>query len=388
MQQVRSAKSSKGGRTARRAVDMLLKQTPISPAYSTIVKAGRMASKPRKNKKNNPSKSISMCCGKFMLAGTDTFSQAAMNACIPDGSVSDSVRCFVKKQILVTIGTAGVGFCHFFHSIANDGVSTVSTDNTFTGTTAQWMALAGAIPVCLVPGVTVGVLPTAYTSAQLLAGWGANDDRAAYSVRIVAAGASFRYTGKEIDRGGQVYCYTHPLHNSAISSFVGAFEVVNTGAVLAGYSETLIVEASREDTHVPMFPVSDNELEYSGETSTQQTDMIYPWSQGAYLQPGSFTASDYYGTRVGIPTTTCMFYGTPGSTYAITYGQHMEVVGLGVAAFSKAPAESDPVGVKDIMAASTRFQLNRKREPGVDPVREFKNAISGIQSDRAVRYNL
>ena len=171
MQQVRSAKSSKPGRVARRAVDMLLKQTAISPVYSTIVKAGRGANKPRKrNQANIPRNSISMCCGKFMLAGVDTFSQVAQGACIPDGSVSDSVRCYVKKQVLVTIGTNGIGFCHFFHSLANDAVSTVTTMGGYTGNNCQWLQASGNFPLALIPGVEVGYLQTAFSSAQLQTG--------------------------------------------------------------------------------------------------------------------------------------------------------------------------------------------------------------------------
>lgn len=391
MQNVRSAKSSKTGRVARRAMDMLLKQTAISPAYSTIVAAGRQAKK--KKKKNgsnsNSSKSVSMCTGKFMLASIDTFGQTAMGACVPDGTVSASVRSFVKKQIVVTVGTNNIGFCHFFHCLGNDGISTISTNAGFTGTNAQWCVGGGTINLVISPGLDVGNLATPFSQAQLTTGQSAGtDDRAAYNARIVGAGFSFRYSGKEIDRAGQCYVYTHPTHNSALSTFSGATEVISNPAVLAQYSETMIVESSREDTHIPCFPVADGELEYSGETSINSTQLLYPYSQGASLQPGGFAVNDSVGNRIGIATTTFMVVGTPGTTYTINYGQHMEVIGLGVQAFSRMPSDSDPVGVKDVFAASTRFQLNRVREPGADPVKEFKSALSAIQRDRAVRYNL
>lgn len=385
MQQVRSAKSSKSGRVARRAVDMMLKSTAISPAYSTIVKAGRSVNRSRRNKGSRKQNvSISMCVGKFMLAGTNPFHQGAQGACIPDGNVASSVRCFVRRQITVTVGTAGLGFCHFFAPLASDGVLAVCSNATFAGGNGQFLTAGNTFAVGT-SGISVN-LPTAFDSGDLKTGYAANDDRAAFNARIVAAGFSFRYTGKEIDRAGQVYVYTQPLHNSSASVYnVGGTEVVAGQSELSQYLETMIVESAREDTHIPLFPVSDVELEYSGESSASIPQLLYPWSQGATRQPGGFEFQDAGSNNVGVPTTTMIIIGTPGSTYLINYGQHMEVIGPGVAAFSKMPAESDAVGVKDVMGATTRFQLTRLREPGVDATAEFKKAIASVQKDRSVR---
>lgn len=387
MQQVRSAKSSQSGRVARRAVDMLLKQTAVSPAYSNVVAAGRAAnkSKRKKNNKKRPSVSLSACAGKFMLAGTNPFAQEAMGACIPDGNVASSVRCFVRRQMTVTIGTNGFGYCHLFMPLASDGCLAICSTATFTGNQAEYLSANNTY----IPGTTTNTLtlPTAFTAAQLLNGYTQADDRAAFNARIVAAGFSFRYTGTELNRSGQVYVYTHPLHNSSGSVFTASgTEVIATGASLSQYLETLIVEAAREDTHIPLFPINENEMDYAGEAASSATQLLYPWSQGANKHPGGFTFLDVGGNYIGIPTTTVVFIGTAGTTYLINYGQHMEAIGPGVSAFSKSPAESDPVGVKDVVGAMSRYQLSRAREPGVDCTSEFKRAVTKVQADRSTRF--
>lgn len=371
----------------------MIKSTPISPAYDKFVKAGRSVNSSKRAQKNKPPKpkvDISMCIGKFMLAGTDTFNQKAMGACIPDGNNIASVRSFVKRQISVVIGTAGVGFIHFFHPLANDAPAFVVTNSSFAGTTVQWLSADNA----LITGCQIDqTLNTPFESDDLCKGADSIDSRSGVQGRIVAAGASFRYTGKEIDRAGQVYAYTNPTHDSSASYInLANVEVIYSGPTYAANVETLIVEAAREDTHIPMFPVEEQELEYSNEDFGSSSQIIYPWSGGARVQPGgysyTFTTPTTVSHRVGIPTTTIVFQGTAGSSYLVNYGQHMEFAGIGVNAFSKFPAESDPVGVRDLMGASAHFQLNRKRQPGVNANVEFMGAIREVQNARARKFTL
>lgn len=387
MQQLIAAKKSPGGRAARRAVDMLIKSTAVSPIYRNIVAA---AKPPRRNPKKSSTQrgTVSMCVGKMIYAGCNPFHQMAQGACIPDGNSTASVRGFVRKQVTVTVGSNGVGFCHFFVPLSNDTIAFAysSSGVTFTGLNCQFLS-ANNTPL---PGVSYEVLPTNVTSAQLNNGWGAADDRAAFSARVVAAGFCYRYTGKEIDRAGQVYTYSHPAHNSSASMLdASGGEIVFGPSNISQFLETHVVEAAREDTYVPLFPVSSEELDYSGEQGDKVSNLIYPWSQGATRQPGGFTqitASNI--ASLGIPICTMIIVGTAGSTYNVNYGQHSETVGIGVSAYSKIAAESDTVGVQDVITAYSRFSLNRRREPGVDPVPEFKRAISSIQKDRASRMAL
>jgi hypothetical protein len=382
-----AAKNSNEGRVVRRALDMLVKSTPMSPAYDSFVKAGREVNKQRRQKGKPKSRpfDVSMCIGKMMCAGCDTFDQLAMGACVPDGNVTASVRCFIKQQVNITIGTAGIGFCHFFVPLANDAVAFVHTTGTFTGTDTSWLSANNT----LLTGVTVNSIPTPFDTLDLTIGGGAKPN---ISARVVAGGFSFRYTGKEIDKSGQAYVYTHPAHMSALSytdNNLGA-DVPNTLGHLARNVEAFIVETSREDTHIPLFPVSESELQYATGNDliaggSAGTALIYPWSRGAYNQPNNYYFSTA-GYNAGVATTTLFILGTPGTTYTINYGQHMEAVGQGVQAFSKIPSESDPVGVRDLMAASTHFQLNRKRIPGGNAKSEFLKSIAEVQAMRRVKY--
>ncbi len=385
MQQVNAAKKSPTGKAVRRIVDMLARTSPAASLYSSVAKAA----KPKKKKPTKKSgASVSMCVGKMMYASVDPFHQNAQGACVPDGSSVASVRGFARKQITVTIGTAGVGFCLFFVPLGSDTPAFAYTTNTFVGTELSWLTANNTLRT----GVLLENLPTNVTFGQLSSGWSASDDRPAFASRIVGAGFNFRYTGKEIDRAGQVYTYIHPQHSSAASSYDAGYneEPWNSGD-LAQFLETFIVETAREETFVPIMPINEAELAYSNEQNNNRTLLGYPFSQGADRQPYGFTyvASPVPTTVVvGIPICAAMFVGTPGSTYVINYGQHTETIGIGVNAYSRIPAESDPVGVQDLQSAFSRFSINRKRVPGANAVSEFKTAVASLQRDRNQRMAL
>lgn len=370
-------------------MELMIKSTPVSTAYDAFVKAGRKVNQVKRSVKPKKSKgkaNISMCIGKMMLAGTNTFSQMAMGACIPDGNTIASIRSFVKRQITVVIGTNGVGFLHCFHPLQNGGIAFASTQTTFTGLNGAWLSADNTLAV----GVTTHTLSTPYESGDFTNGWSNIDSRAAIAGRIVGAGMTIRYTGKEIDRAGQIYAYTQPVHESSASGRdLNGTEVIFGQGEYAAFVETFICETAREDTCIPMFPMDDQELEFSNDSAHNTTGILYPWSSGANIQPGGFhytpplpAAQD----RVGIPTTTVLFVGTPGSSFVINYGQHMEFVGLGTNGFSKFPSESDPVGVRDLVGAAAHFALNRRRAPGANATNEFQASIKAIQDSRASRF--
>jgi hypothetical protein len=386
MQQVNAAKKSAAGKSARRVMDMLLRSSQVGPAYAMAAKAAKPKKKSNKNK--SPSSSVSMCVGKMLYASCNPFHQNALGSCIPDGSASASVRGFARKQITVTIGTAGVGFCLVFPSLANDAPAFAFTGPTFIGTELSW--LVGN--TTLRTGVFVETLPTNCSATQLCSGWSAQDDRPAFASRIVGCGLTFRYTGKEVDRAGQAFAYIHPQHSSSASTVNSAgVEVINSQSDLAQYVETFIIENSREETFIPIMPISAAELAYSNEQDNNRTQVVYPFSQGAEFQPIGFIYTNTSGAlsyQTGIPTCSLMFTGTPGSTVVINYGQHTETIGVGVNAYSRMPAESDPVGVQDLQSAFARFVINRQRVPGRDTVSEFKKAVASIQNDRGRRMAL
>ncbi len=382
-----AASKTQGGKLARRLAEMAINMSPVSSAYRTVKDTARVVRK--KQPKNNPAKSISMCGAKFMLAGCDPFSTRAMGACIPDGSVVDSVRGFAKNQIYVSVGTNGIGWAMFMPSNASDAPSCVYTNASFTGTTTSWLSANNTLET----GVALAFTNTAFGVDNLTYGAGLGSDNVYASARLVAAGITFRYTGKEIDRAGQVYAYMTPSHTSTCSALdvAGADGSFTVGS-LASFTETLIVEPSRVQTTIPLFPVNVNELdfssnEYDSSNASGNTGIVYPWSEGSYTQNNNF----YYNTgkvRVGIPICTIMFLGTAGSTYIIEYGQHTEYTGKGVNSFAKAPADSDPDSVRDVMAAQSRFINGRARDAGVDPVREYKKYIAEVQSARSRRVAL
>lgn len=363
---------------------MLIRQTPAGPGYNMAVQAGRAAKK-RAPKNQSDRGTVSMCINKMLIAGCNPFAPEAQGACIPDGNTSASTRSYVRRQITLTIGTGGVGFCHFMVPCTTDATGFVYTEAAFAGVNTQFLSADNVF----LPGISVSNVALPITRAQLSTGLSSSDERPAFSTRTVAAGFSFRYTGKEIDRAGQAYVYVHPAHNSSASSYgASGTEVVYTTAQLAAFPETMMVECSRQETFIPLFPVSDLEMEYAGESNSGAVDLCYPWSGGAQRQPGGFQVLDATLNPVGIPIATFMVFGTAGSTYTVNYGHHAETIGYGTIGYAKMPAESDSVGVQDILAAYPRFAMNRVREPGVAPLREFKQALSSVQRDRGRRVAL
>jgi len=385
-QRLTAASKSVPGRAMRRAVEMLVNMTPVAPAYNSFKNASRTAAKSKRTKNQKKKRpitkySISRCVDKMLAAGCDPFSSYAQGACIPDGNLASSVRSYCRAQYTVTIGTGGVGFLHYFAGLANNQPAVVYSLGNFAGDSGIWLTANNS----QTGTSATGQLATPLSAAQLTQGWAAADDRAQYSARIVAAGLTFRYTGREIDKAGQVYAYVHPAHNSSGSVSLSGVDAPNTSAFLAEYPETHTVEASREETFIPLFPVNEAELSYSGEDSNSFTELLYPWSQAADRQPGG--SSGYYYTStvstVGIPVCTLIFVGTSQTTYTVNLGQHMEIVGRGVGGYSRIPPDSDPVGVRDLIAAYARFNLDRTRDPGLNPTPEFKKALRHVQNMRA-----
>ncbi len=383
-----AASKTQAGKMARRLAEMAINMSPASASYRTVKETARVVR--RKNKPQKESKSISMCGAKFMLAGTDPFATRSMGACIPDGSVVDSVRGFAKTQVNVTIGTAGIGFVQFSPSNAFDAPSIIYTLATFTGNSTQWLSANNTLTV----GVDIAYNTTSAATSNLINGGSVGSARELMSARLVAAGVTFRYTGKEIDRAGQVYAYTSPSHNSASSTVdANGNDLPFTSGLLASFTETLIVEPSRVATTIPLFPVNVAELDFSNNENDSgsvagNTGIIYPWSDQSYLQPGGFHYTGISGIYVGQPVLTIMFQGTPGSSYICEYGQHTEYIGRAVNSYAKQPADSDPDSVRDIMAAQSRFVNGRARDAGVDPVKEYKKFIVEVQSARSRRVAL
>lgn len=314
---------------------------------------------------------VSPCLRKWYDCLTDPFSTAAQGACIPYGDNISSARSYGFLRLQVTVGVDGVGFIAFSPATMNDNTACFYTTAAFTGGIAQILTANNTLKV----GVVAQSMTNNRYSVQQITTPNYNNPQAA--VRLVGGGIRMQYTGKEINRSGLIYAYTHPIHNSAIDSSTGNVVSINSIASLSAFSETYIKPCTRDVYEFPLTPVLTSELDYPPESNN--TGQLYPWATNNAINSFNYTGPG--GVNVGCPSTLIMFTGTAGETFQVEYAIHQEAIGQSTMG-QRLPADADPVGVERMMAAISRATVSAASQDGSfkDHLkREYRAVTSGAQ---------
>lgn len=389
------------GKQVRRLVDQALLLSPAAPSYSLL----KQAAKPKKKNQNqNQVTGISVCLKKFISAQYRPFHEDALGSCIPSGSLASSARFFYRGTITVTVGSGGIGWLMFSPTCAaNTAVAFYTNNSAYAGATTAVCSTAPAIydgstvtwsvanpPAS--PYIGIATVASGVAQSSLLLGLNANVDAAFCATRLVGGGLSVKYIGTELDRGGMIYGYQSPIH--ATSGSYNVSGSINAGlneSKMTGIPEAFSAPVTRDVTLFPFGPVSDQEMMYSNELtdsyqSYENTNILYNYSGGDSVWPSTdgvgyrvTESSNSHGT--GVPVQTLMFTGKAGNQFLVEYGMHFEFTGPFTAGMAKRPADSDPVGVQRVQAASQRFNSTRKHLPGVEPYNEFKRHYTNVVSE-------
>lgn len=144
---------------------------------------------------------MSSCAQNYARSLANPFT-GPENACVPNYPALQSLKQRSWSKGVVSTGTLGIGFVWFDPRVGavNDLNCVFYTDNTFAGT-------AFSVPP------TVGVGFSKSNSGLVSTQFG---PQATLAYRVVSAGVRARWTGTELNRGGQMICLQNPNHASLL----------------------------------------------------------------------------------------------------------------------------------------------------------------------------
>jgi len=229
---------------------------------------------------------LEACEKVYARALADPFdSQIYGRVCYPGFPVKESVKMVGQQSATVGVGTNGVGWLMFDVTPVNDSGAIYYTDTTYGGTLASSLATSGV-------GINGGYWNTPAPSSMF------PETSVGNQFRMVCAGAQWRYTGTELDRGGSTYSLASP---QAVSL---------SGATLTGCIANAVAREHSVKDQYQVFvlpPIADSAIEW------KDSDQKYPWSDGG-------------NTGVG-PLACLVFVGKPGTTYNVKLVEHFECAG-------------------------------------------------------------
>lgn len=337
---IEKGKNASKNKALRRAVDDMLINPGALTALPGMGVASAVYTKVKAVRRAQSSGNATPCLKKWFTCLTEPFSPASTGACIPTGGNHPSMRNFGYLRFDAVIGTAGWGLVAISPSACNNNPVVFYSDATYSGIDLQLTVEISSGTVGLVPGVqTLSVFNNRFSFKDL------TYDLANPLVtsRLVGGGVRVQYTGKSINLGGLIYVFTSPTHSCAVDN---PDYTIASAASIGSYQECVIKPVTREPQEFVLAPLEERELAYS--ISNSLTQHSYPWSVGNIINGLVYTSPD--GNPVGAPTTVIAFSGTPGETFHFEYGMHVESVGS-LTEGQRMPAESDPTGVDNMMAA-------------------------------------
>lgn len=310
---------------------------------------------------------MSACAVKFALACADPFSSKANGACIPLNNVAPTMKARLFGRVSAAVGLNGYGVIYITPSVTGDMPSFYYSLNNFGGT------MVSGSPSAILSsnsnpqtGISRGYCGGSGIGIDQLTN-GIADDNQIVNGRIVSVGVRLKYTGTELNRGGQTYCYVSPTHNN-VSQF--------SNSVLNTIQLTAVEPVSRTGCEFSMAPVTTTECEFPMDRSVdgsstvfQNTNAVYPWSMGESAVAATLDLTpiaSFYdlqsGTRVGAPIAVIMFSGTNQNTFEFEMVTHVEYYGTHVSQRTT-PTESDPVGAQKVMMADQVVKERQASEP-------------------------
>jgi len=300
--------------------------------------------KKRKEKKGSSGGSISSCAAKLLLCAADPWDSAAEGACLPTEPARDTMKVTAYARFSMTIGTGGVGWVMLTPSVANDYPSAWVTQAGYAGTTlVNQTDVANPVTVA---GVTSVTLNSPFKGPQL---WNTQGDLSSATEvtvgRVVTSAVSVQYTGTELNKGGEFYCYDDPKR----VNLYGA-----SAATLGGYKDCVVdTAATRKKCWVSTMPLTDAEMSLIVEERCLNnslssiyglTALLYPLSAGKLNTPANVTSA------LGSCSTAVMVVGFPGNTFNVEVISHLEYYGVATQSMAT-PSVSDPMGLGKVISA-------------------------------------
>jgi len=288
---------------------------------------------------------MSECAAKYAIAIVSPWDPRCVSACIPNTS-RPTYKMTAYSRGTVVIGTAGFGFLAYAPCLAKDFAAIYYSNNgaAYAGTQ---IITGNTMP----PGTAIGLMTNLpFTRAQLIdTGLG---DLPEVMGRIVSSSISIKYTGTELNRGGQVLCFAEPAHDNV------------HGAALADWLSRREINvdtptANRDKCWVVTYGLDENEREFGDAVATDASDSksiarVYPFSRTTPCTPASPTNG---AAVMGI-----MLSGVAGTTFEYNIIQHNEFIGIPCDPFLS-PTISDPAGTGLVISSANSLPMLRQAQP-------------------------
>lgn len=176
--------------------------------------------------------------------------------------------------------------------------------------------------------------------------------------RIVSCSLRMRYTGTELNRSGNFYCYVDPdfrqiIGGSHTSTSAPAVEGWSVDVMSSMDSAEIFPVNNRTEARIVWIPPESNMYDYPV-TNATTLRKVYPFSN-AQAQFDSATSSS---------AGAIMITGVAGETFYYEYVQHMEYTGRLVPQSQLTESYSDILGFDTLQCALTRGQRNAAANEG------------------------
>lgn len=317
----------------------------------------------RRMRRNGPSITgrLSACAMRYAMAITTPWSQEALGACVPQpAGMTYKTYGWVRTSVIMPAN--GYGFVIASPSLANDMPCLYASGNGYAGIGGEVIPIVGGLPNVGVLEIPCANLP--YARTQFIK---SSPSQSLVAGRIVSVGLRVRYTGNDINLGGQVYALREPYHASVqVRTNAGGLPFPATYDWWGAKIQTRITNFNRSWTDIADFAYSREEQDILSWTTADntmrnaaaaETVLLYPFSNGEndFFDNVGVQTRTVNGTQVGIPTLGLIFTGTPGQPVAIEYIIHVEYTGPPTAG-ATSPSDADPVGAETVREAAADAQ--------------------------------
>lgn len=310
-------------------------------------RATRAQLRPSKAPTHAETKALSHCEEMYIRALADPFDPEIQGeVCYPSFPAKKSVKFTGTATVNVTIGTGGVGWIAYDPNPASNSTASIAyTDATYAGTTASAITSTAGSGV---NNTSFGTPTTGGTFDESTTGGG-------NQFRMVVAGAKFRYTGTELNRGGSAFAVTAPQQDSLIGFLLGSAATPTQSrehAVTMDY-QTVVLPPSHEE-----------------DVEWKDGDQIFPWSDGGGTSPNYLQA--------------IIFFGTAGNTFVVRLIEHYEVTGTSYNMFASMSHIGEAQLIQSVSAASASATYGAPSQ-GVSYMQQFARGLSRIADSPIVK---
>lgn len=293
-----------------------------------------------------PKEMLTMCEEMYIRALADPFDPVIQGkVCYPSFPAKKSVKQIGNATVNVAIGTNGLGWLAFDVTPSNANNAIFYTDATYAGDSGS----------AITTTVGSGVHATTWATPNESGTFTESTTGVGNQFRIVCAGAKFRYTGTELNRGGSVFAITTPQQDSL------------NGCILGNSADPMLSREHAVDMEyqtVVLPPMHDDDVQW------KDGDEIFPWSDG--------------GTTTANPLLALVFVGTPGNTFVVRLMEHIEVAGQNFNGYGSMSHIGNPLLIQSVTTAATSAVYSAPAQ-GKSYLSQFVSALSDIAEQPIVR---